>query len=449
MRSLFLTTLLAFVLNTTSAFALSDKYENQIVGVRLDDVAKHLPNEIPELKKSLSTIKSNIGVLLDIPERVEEIHNIYFSAMPDKKWLGGEITMPVVAFLLLEEKGFVFVKGEITLKGDRLSGRGTSMIALSETNFEVEVGLLDRKAILKDYTNGLKMTFPLGVGGFDEGIQNLGSIGLVTPRFQSAWLDKREAYAARTKPEYFAGKPFLRITTDQDINKGYTAIAFHAQPNLAPFFRGFDSHGCMRMQTDDLIAFHRILSEGPRLHIPIRILYQNYDSADHPAPKVDVPFKTILNVGTSADPYFKLDSDELVQMVGIKNRQPPLYALRDQYEDDYFNLYNYDSRERLLPADGIPAPSYDSNPGNDFNNDFNNDFDFGFNNDFPTITRPTPPVVRRQINVAAYCKAKHPYDLQRTNWRRNSEIRKYNRCVKDVTSDYRSSGRLPRDIYDY
>src|SRR5690606_4421436 len=112
--------------------------------------------------------------------------------------------------------------GTITQKGDRLSGRGIETIPLAQTNFEVEVGLIDRKVIIKDYANSLKMIFPLGVGGFDEGIQNLGATGLVTPRFQSAWLDKREAYASRTKPAYFAGKPFLRITTDQDLKKGYT-----------------------------------------------------------------------------------------------------------------------------------------------------------------------------------------------------------------------------------
>lgn len=444
MRSLCLIMFAALFLSSLSAHALSDRYENQIVGVRIDDVIRHLPNELPELKKSLPSIKANIGRLLDIPEQVLEIHNLYFESMPDKKWLGKEITMPVVAFLLLEGRGYVFVKGIITQKGDRLSGRGVETVPLSSTNFEVEVGLVDRKVIIKDYGNSLKMVFPLGVGGFDEGIQNLGTTGLVTPRFQAAWLDKREAYASRTKPTYFAGKPFLRITTNQELNKGYTTIGFHAQPNLAPFFRGFDSHGCMRMQTDDLIAFHRLLSQGPLLHVPIRVLYHNYDQADHPFPKVDTPFKTILNVGTSSDPYFKLDSDELVQMVAVKNRQTPLFSLQDQYEDDYFNLYNYDSRERLLPEGGIPnrPPQIDQNPGQDFN-----DFDWGLPGIDNTPIRREP--VRRQVNVGAYCKSKYPYQLERSNWRRNSMIRKYNRCLEDVTSEYRATGRLPHDIYNY
>ncbi len=449
MRSLAKLGLLAMVTLSLSnaALAISGSAQNQIVGVRIDDVAKFLPNEIPELKNSVPTIKREIKRLLDLSEEVEEVHDIFFNALPSDEWFSKESILPITAFVKLTDSGYVFVKGEITLRGKRLFGRGFETIPLERTDFKVEVGLIERLVIIEDYSNNIKMVFPLGVGAFDEGVQNLGSTSLVTPRFKNAWLDKREAYASRTKPTYFAGKPFLRITTNQELDAGYTTIGFHAQPNLGPFLRGFDSHGCMRMQTDDLIAFHRLLANYPRNHIPITISYRIFGGDDHPAPKVNAPYKTVYNVGTSSNPYFKLDSDELVQLA-ISRREAPINNLFDRYEDDYFNLYNYDSRERLIPADGIPnqiddnrdSPSIITFPRRD-----NRD------NNLPgvTIIRPNRqrPTGRQVSNaVAAYCKRQYPYDSVFSNWERNRLIRSYNTCTRALIDRYNSTGQLPNGI---
>ncbi len=332
-----------------SAHSISYEARNQIIGVRLDDVARFLPREIPALKSILPTIKSELPRLMGINEEILEVHNIFFNALPDDRWGDRRVTLPITAFVNLRWSGYVFIKGEVThYRYSRLSGRYLGKVALSNTNFKARVGLIERVLILEDYRNNLKMVFPLGVGGFDEGVQHPGRTSLVTPRFKNAWLDKREAYATRYKPDYYAGQPFLRITTNKILDVGYTSVGFHAQPHLAPFLRGFDSHGCIRMQTEDLIAFHRILANNPRLHIPITVSYELYDSFDHPAPKVNSPYKTIYNVGTRNEPYFILDRDELIQMINVR-RTPPLGVLYDRYDDDYFNIYNYDSRDRLLP----------------------------------------------------------------------------------------------------
>ena len=442
------------------AWAISRGVENQIKGVRLDDVVKFLPNEVPELKGSLPTIKAQLARLLDINDNILEIQDLFFNDLPEQKWLSPEVTLPVTAFLNLENSGYTFVKGSITIDGKRIYGRGFETISLDQTNFEVQVGLIDRKVIIEDYSNRIKMVFPLGVGAFDEGVQNIGSIGLVTPRFQNAWLDKREAYAARTKPTYFAGKPFLRITTSTVLDEGYTTIGFHAQPNLGPFLRGFDSHGCMRMQTEDLIAFHRLLSAGPQLQIPIRVLYYNYDQADHPAPKVDSPYKTIYNVGTRDQPYFKLDSDELIQLGLVKGRSAPTDRLQDSSSDDYFDLYNYDSRERLIPADGIPMRDDSFGRIDDTPSRPPRVIRGGDRNDLPGVSiirggrsEPREPRVprttRRQVDIGAYCRAKFPYDRVFFNWERDRLIREYNSCVKSVMNRYRSSGEFPSDIFNY
>lgn len=448
--------------STQMAFAISASAQNQIVGVRLDDVARFLPNEIPDLKKSLPTIKRELKRLLDLNEEVEEIHDIFFNAVPNDSWFNSEDVLPITAFVKLSETGYAFVKGEIILKNSRIVGHGFETIPLENTDFKAEVGLIERLVILEDYSNAIKMVFPLGVGAFDEGVQNFGKTSLVTPRFKNAWLDKREAYASRTKPAYYAGKPFLRITTNQELDEGYTSIGFHAQPNLGPFLRGFDSHGCMRMQTDDLIAFHRLLSNNPRTHIPITVSYQVFGSDDHPAPKVDAPYKTIYNVGSRTAPYFKLDSDELIQLANVRS-SAPIQNLYDSYDDDYFNLFDYDSRERLIPADGIPpqvdipdrvdSPSVITFPRRDTTTRPRND------NDLPgvtvirggrsttTTTRPrrTSPADARAA-IATYCKRQFPYDTVFLNWERNRLIRSYNSCTRSLVNHYNSTGQLPGGI---
>lgn len=448
--------------STNLAHAISYEAQNQIIGVRLDDVAKFLPNEIPTLKSALSTIKRELGRLLDINEEIEEVHDIFFNAIPSDEWFSRETVLPITAFVKLSESGYVFVKGEITLKSSRLVGRGLETIPLSETDFRAEVGLIERLVILRDYTNNIKMIFPLGVGAFDEGVQNLGSTSLVTPRFKNAWLDKREAYAARTKPSYYAGKPFLRITTNQELDQGYTTIGFHAQPNLAPFLRGFDSHGCMRMQTDDLIAFHRLLANNPRLHIPISVSYRVFGSDDHPAPKVNSPYKTVYNVGTRTAPYFKLDSDELVQLASVKG-EAPVNNLLDRHEDDYFNLFNYDSRERLIPASGIPnrieddqrtSPSIIAFPRRDDRRDQRADERRNQRtDDLPGVTiirggrtsTVRPRLTGRQASaaIASYCKRQYPYDTVFFNWERSRLIRSYNTCTRTLVDRYNATGALP------
>lgn len=347
LAKLCLITLLIFT-PTQITHAVSSEARNQIIGVRLDDVVRFIPNEIPVLRSILPTIKNELPELLSIDEEILEIHNIFFSEMPDDRWFN-RTTFPITVFMKLSESGYVFIKGEIThYRFSGMIGRRLEKISLSDTSFRAEAGLIDRVLVLEDFTNDIKMVFPLGVGGFDEGVQHPGLTSLVTPRFKNAWIDKREAYATRTKPVYYAGKPFLRITTNKRLDVGYTSVGFHAQPHLAPFLRGFDSHGCIRMQTDDLIAFHRLLANGPHLHIPIKISYQNYSNYDHPAPKINTPYKTIYNVGTIDEPFFILDRDQLIQFIRVK-RAPPLELLYDRYDDDYFSLYNYDSRDRLLP----------------------------------------------------------------------------------------------------
>ncbi len=442
-------------INCTPAF--SQEAQDQMIGVRIDDVAKFLPNEIPNLKAELPTIKRELARLLDLSEPVEEIFGIFLNDLPNDDWFTRETTLPITAFLKLRESGYVFVKGEIYLKSSRLVGRGLEKIAIDETDFKAEVGLIERILILEDYSNQIKMVFPLGVGAFDEGVQNLGQVSLVTPRFQKAWLDKREAYAARTKPSYYAGKPFLRITTNQELDVGYTSIGFHAQPNLAPFLRGFDSHGCMRMQTDDLIAFHRLLANNPRLHIPISISYHIFKNADHPAPKVNNPYKTIYNVGSHSAPYFKLDSDELVQLGSVRG-EAPITRLFDHPEDDYFNLFNYDSRERLIPEGGIPhrieddrptSPSIITFPRNDERRNQNR-------RDLPGVTiirggRTSPARPRlsaRQISaaIATYCKRQYPYETVFLNWERNRLIRSYNTCTRVLVDRYNTTGELPSGL---
>jgi hypothetical protein len=151
-------------------------------------------------------------------------------------------------------------------------------IALSDTHFSVNAGLLDRMVVVEDAANDLTLAFPLGVGGIDEAVISQ-AYRILTPRFHGVYLTRGTVQPSRTDPTYYRARPFMPITEGKNSP---TAIAFHitilddgtaARAGLNYLQRGFESHGCMRMREKDLMEFFAIVMQGGSLRLPVDVDY--------------------------------------------------------------------------------------------------------------------------------------------------------------------------------
>ncbi|OIQ16394.1 MAG: hypothetical protein BM556_14725 [Bacteriovorax sp. MedPE-SWde] len=339
---------IALSMNAAAAFQTLGVGSNKIVNVRVNDVAKWTNNKVdPNLSKFVSwASKNNSKLFPDL--KVKKVYNLFFTDLPQRD--GDQFKYKLAAFVRtegsFEELQFVKLNIHGELKWDKKKVKGyvnsiiSEQIGLSKTNFKVEVSLADRKAIVKDTTNGLKMVFPLGVGAFDEGVLNDG-VSILTPRFKAGFIDKKFAQYERKKPRYFMGKPFIRLHAGDRSKEDYTSIGFHTQPNGGEFIRAFDSHGCIRMQNPDLYAMYWIITQAPRRKTPLVVKFKLNDSAEHPFPLKNKPYKRVLNVGSATSPNWTMDRDDLVQTSYNWNDTAPISHLVDDAADDYFGIYDY------------------------------------------------------------------------------------------------------------
>lgn len=310
---------------------------NKMIGVRLKDIVNYVDDAgIPGLGGKLAEKLDEAGARLS-GSSVSRNSGTYLQSAPN---VSGSSASLDLATVLTTNRGAMIVKytADIYGGGSSVSTRNVRIISGSQLRLSIKVGLVERKVIMTDSANGVKIVVPNGVGSFDRGVLNPGITTLLTPRFKDAKLTADATISKRSKPRYFANKPFIRIV---DGHTGeYTAIGFHTEINDS-FYRGFDSHGCMRLRDNDLYMLHDLLKYGQSV-IPIQVAYRVADPADHPAPKVNKVIKVVLNIGTEENPKMKLDVDDLVQTV-YKEVQAPVDELKDEAGDHYKELYQYEA----------------------------------------------------------------------------------------------------------
>ena len=334
-----------FCLNTLAVYRnleIPASLENKVVGVRLIDFAKHT-NDFSNLLPSARDLEKDWNRY--VPESVElrEVLNIFLHDVPKVTESG--VLFPITAFGQLKNgsSSMQFIQGEAIRNPEGgWTVAITNTVALNETLFDLNVSLIDRKLIMRDNMSDMLMVFPLGVGAFDEGVLN-DAVTILTPRYENSFLDQWAAISERKKPRYFAGKPFLRITTDKNPANGHTPIGFHVQPNLDEFVRAFDSHGCMRMQLNDLNMLHDLLKKGPHRRLSINVQFSINDDADHPFRKRNKPYKKVLNTGNKSTPGYVLDRDGLVQTQNDWENSAPIEELIDRTGDHAQKMFNYDT----------------------------------------------------------------------------------------------------------
>lgn len=319
----------------------------QAVGIRLADMVNH-GNNVPGLSEVEQYVQQVQTVAFQSGEAIQTLHNVTLSALPTQK--SGLALYPLVALVEYTSGQIVFEKFTVTrnLRSGQMSYQMNRSINLSQTRLRAKVALIERILLITDDNSDIRMTFPLGVGSFDEAILNE-EPSLLTPRFKVGFLSKQNIIKERTKPKYFAGKPFIRVLWGK--NKMHTGIGFHAQPNLDPFIRAFDSHGCIRMQLADLEMLYSLVAENPLTHIPITITYDIDELVFHPFPKRDKSYMGVANVGSNSNPLYTIDRDYLVQ-TGSRSREVPTHILRDFAEDDYENVFNYSSEPCKIKSFG-------------------------------------------------------------------------------------------------
>jgi hypothetical protein len=161
---------------------------------------------------------------------------------------------------------------------------------LSDTQFSVQVSLLELTAKVTDSVTGASFVYPIGGSAFDKGVlpRSHGKTIFASPAFVGS-IPRATAIESRTYPAYYGGKPFLRIIPTGESTSLY---GFHTTPfdyldkhkPATSLARGYISAGCLRMKDDDLKELYQIVAYGGLKAIPVDIKYQTKWMEQHPYP---------------------------------------------------------------------------------------------------------------------------------------------------------------------
>ncbi|MEO8703958.1 MAG: L,D-transpeptidase [Kofleriaceae bacterium] len=129
---------------------------------------------------------------------------------------------------------------------------------------EIIVSLDGLTVHLFDRETGFQAVYPAGVGMKENGRS-------ITPRGHfSTGADPADTWwyvARRTNPDYFGGFPFLRLTAKNSA--GANTYALHG-PITEELIRGYVSHGCVRMASDDIIHLFWMMKPHANAHVTIQ-----------------------------------------------------------------------------------------------------------------------------------------------------------------------------------
>jgi hypothetical protein len=150
---------------------------------------------------------------------------------------------------------------------------------------EIIVSLDGLTVHLFDRATGFSAVYPAGVG-----VKNARGRSITPTGHFKTGSNPADAWwfaARRTVPEYFGGFPFLRLTARNSA--GSNTYGLHG-PIEATLTRGYVSHGCVRMASNDIIRLFWMVKHHPS--IPVTI--QREVELDAKGNKVDVGTKPTL-----------------------------------------------------------------------------------------------------------------------------------------------------------
>ena len=151
-----------------------------------------------------------------------------------------------------------------------------------------------------DRATGFSKVYPAGVGVKNRAGKSITPTGHFATGDNTG--DTWWYVARRTVPDYFGGFPFLRLTARN--SDGANTYALHG-PITEQLIRGYVSHGCVRMKSDDIIRLFWMAKQHASMPVTIQKEVE-LDAAGH---RVDVgrtpalwPEGAAINYGASVGP---------------------------------------------------------------------------------------------------------------------------------------------------
>jgi L,D-transpeptidase-like protein len=144
---------------------------------------------------------------------------------------------------------------------------------------EIIVSLDGLTVHLFDRETGFQAVYPAGVG-----IKNSNGRSITPTGHFASGADNTDTWfyvARRTNPEYFGGFPFLRLTAEN--SDGANTYGLHG-PITEKLIRGYVSHGCVRMASQNIIDLFWMVKAHPDTPVTI----QREVELDADGAKVDV-----------------------------------------------------------------------------------------------------------------------------------------------------------------
>lgn len=168
------------------------------------------------------------------------------------------------------------------------------MTLISQSDFTREppvaqIDIFNRQMVLFDRKSGFTKYMPVSLGALVN--TRLGDVTSpvksLSPAFARTMLSKRQSEASRTNPDYYRGRPFLRILNlDQSQFGGFTAFGLHYQISDV-FQRGFVSNGCFRLRDTDLYELAGMVFNSRKDGVPMSIVRMSNMGNRHPYPMIN------------------------------------------------------------------------------------------------------------------------------------------------------------------
>ena len=300
----------------------NDILGRDILHVDLRDIVRYRGNVFPEIRELLERITDrDVGYL---PVAVNYSRLGPRRGATNNQVYGIEITgCPLVQRRNVEFYLQMFYVHRHTLQRklflvnfDRHSSHIISILPYKdspwpETPLQAVLSLLERKIIVLNNRDRPIKTYPVAVGGLDDGLISPYP-SLLTPLYGESYINLAVSSFARRIPFYYRGMPFLRLSLP---HLHWTSIGLHIKQNPR-LIRGFESHGCVRMREKDLYELYWLLKYARDGIIPLAIVHQSVIPWDHPYPLEEDSYRRVSH------PPRREEENDLIVMERVETPFP-------------------------------------------------------------------------------------------------------------------------------
>ncbi len=170
----------------------------------------------------------------------------------------------------------------------------TETLDLTKNPPTVQIDILNRQFTLRESKTGFLRYAPAAMGSLihQQINDNASPYQSLSRPFRSAYLSRSKSELSRTKPDYYAGRPFLRIIdNEQNSYGGFTPFGLHYQIS-DELQRGFISNGCFRLRDNDLFELSNLVFFSKKQGVPLSVVNSTQDGNRHPYPIIKRWFNT-------------------------------------------------------------------------------------------------------------------------------------------------------------